>query len=640
MNKWFLSAEIFSLIIIVILMLNYYERRWREFPQRKIYNLCIVSSTGAILLNILCVYMINRVWDIPIWANILCNSAYFLLIVTVSSIIAYYLMYLLFEHIYQRAGLKKFKNILILLYTCYTLLVIWNVRSGIIFYFDENKIYHRGPLVNLGYGIMVIQLFLLVIFTLRNRKCISEAMRHVMRILPPVILLLTAYQIVYPDVLFNGGIIVAANIILFVNFQSRRVEEDALTSIGTRNSFHQELTLRLGGHQHFQIVVVAIHQFGSINYRYGHKKGDDLLYEIARWLENIHAMGRCFRIGNVEFALLVPYRGIVSSGNMLNTLSRRFHQPWILDDMKVVLDVSLAELVCTDQDWDATDILEFLKFSLSMAKEQKDHVMRFDESVYRKMEQRNQIIKQMERCARENLFEVWYQPIYNCRTEKYSAAEALIRMKDSSGSPVSPGIFVPLAEQHGLIDEISRVVFRGVGRLLSEIPEEKLGSLSVNLSMQQFMSSDLLTDIRCLVEQYHFEPNCLKLELTERVLAEDIPYMNQIISELRKMGVGVALDDFGTGYSNLSVVLDCLFSCIKLDRSLIQEYTDNERCSTIVNAALDLFHHMGCQVVAEGVETEEQAEALVARGADWIQGFYFARPMPEKEFLEFVFQKN
>lgn len=631
-----MAAELFSLIIIFILMLNFYERRWKGFPQRKIYTLCLHTSAASILLNIICVGAINKAWDFPLWVNVLSNSAYFLLIVSVSTIIAYYLMYLLFEHIYQRSGLKKFVIVLLILYAGYFLLLLYNIKSGIIFYFDENRIYHRGPLINIGYAIMGVQLFMLMLFTFFNRRSISHSMRRVMQILPPVIALLTAYQLVYPDVLFNGGIIVAANIILLVNFQSRRIEQDSLTCSGNRKSFHQELTLRLGGHQHFQIIVIAIHQFASVNYRYGHKQGDDLLYEIAEWLENVHDSGRSFRIGNVEFALMTPYSGIVSSRNLLDAICQRFQQPWIMNDMNVVLDTSFAELICTDQDWNATDILEFLNFSLSIAKDRKDHTVRFDESIYRKMEQRNQVIKRIQHSARENLFQVWFQPIYDCAKGRFTMAEALIRMKDNDGQLISPEIFVPLAEKHGLISEISTVVLRNVCRLLANTPEEILSSVSVNLSMQQFMTTDLISDIHALMEEFHFDPRRLKLELTERVLSEDIPYMNQVMSTLSKTGVSFALDDFGTGYSNLSAILDCSFFCVKLDRSLIQGYADNERSATIVNSMLELFHNMGCQVVAEGVETEAQADKLIKQGADWIQGFYFARPMPEEQFLSFI----
>lgn len=640
MNKWFLSAELFSLIIIFILMLNFYDRRWKGFPQRKIYQFCLLISAGSILLNILCVNTINYAWELPLWINLLCNSAYFLLIVTVSTTIAYYMMHLLFEHIYQKRQMQNFTAGLLFLYLFYFTLLLYNLRSGVIFYFDENRSYRRGPLINLGYGIMAVQLLMLIYLTLRNAKSVSLSMRRVMKILPPIILLLTAYQLFYPDVLFNGGIIVAANIILLVNFQSRRIEQDSLTPCGNRKSFLQELSLRLGGHQHFQVVIIAFQKFGSVNQRYSQKKGDDLLYEIGLWLERLHPSGSSFRVGNVEFALLVPYTGMASSRKILDTVYQRFSRPWELENTSVILDASLADLICTDQDWNVTDIVEFLNFSLSLAKERPDRLVRFDESVYLKMEQRNQIIKRMQQSVRENLFQIWYQPVFSCTTGKFSMAEALIRMMDARGNPVLPSVFIPLAEQHGLINEISSLVLENAVRLLAEAEPEQLESISVNLSMQQFMSEGFIGSLQDLAAKYQLDPGRLRLEVTERVLAEDIPRMQQIMNELNQMGFRFALDDFGTGYSNLSAVLDCPFSSIKLDRSLIQGYTDNNRFACIVNAMLELFHHMGYQVVAEGVETESQAAALINCGADWIQGFYYARPMPEKEFLQFIREHN
>lgn len=636
MNKWILAAELFSLILLIILMLNFYERRWKDFPKRKIYHFCLITSVCSILLNMFCVHLIEWAEEIPLLFNILFNSAYFLLILLVSSSIAYYMMFLLYEHIYEKSGLRMFRRLLVALYTAYVILILYNIKSGVVFYFDDHMVYKRGPLVNSGYVIMGIQLLVLIIFTARNVRSISTSMLRVMRILPPGIVLLTIYQLIYPDILLNGGILVAANIILFVNFQNYRIEQDTLTSSGNRKSFIQELKLRTGGGQKFQIIVVSIHKFGSVNHRYGNEKGDELLYFIAKWLENVCVSGTSFRVGNVEFALLVPFKNKEEADRLLYMVYRRFHEPWTVGDVNVVLDSTFADLVCADSKWDATDITEFLNFSLSIAKTKKDRIVRFDENAFKTMEYRSKIIKRMQHSAAKDLFQVWFQPIYQCSTGRYHMAEALVRMTDEEGKQVSPSVFIPLAEQHGLIEEISRVVLHETCRLLSEPASSELYSISVNLSMQQFMSMELIDNIKGLIDQYHFDPGRLKLELTERVLSEDIPQMHYVMTELNKMGIRFALDDFGTGYSNLSTVLLHSFSCIKLDRSLIQKKEYEEKSVSVVAGLLDLFHQIGCEVVAEGVENAETAEQLIRQGADWIQGFYYARPVPEKEFLEII----
>ena len=633
MIKWSVSTEVFSLILLFILILNFHERRWSEFPQRKLYRLCLYLSAGTIVLNVLCTYLISLAASIPLWINVACNSAYFLLIVAISSIIAYYMCRLLYEHVYQCDGMRRYRRLLITLYGLYVLLIIWNIPTGVVFYFDAQYNYQRGPLITAGYVVMLLQLLALLIVAARNWRSISISMRKVMRILPPTILALTAYQMVYPDVLLNGGIIAAANLILLVNFQSRRIEQDILTPSGNRGSLLQELLLRIGGRQPFQILAISLQQYRIINQRYGTKRGDALLYDISLWLERLHPKGRSFRIGNMEFALLVPYDGADCADQLVRQVYERFQKPWCLDTVSITPGAVFAEFIYTGEDERADDVLELLNFSLTLAKSRTEHLLRFDPSIYQKMARQSQTINLLQRATRENLLETWYQPIYNCRTGRFSMAEALVRMRDTQGRLISPALFIPVAEANGFIVEITDVVLEQVCRLLATPTANSLESVSVNLSAQQLLSEDLVGKLDALQARYHFDPKRLHLEVTERVLSENPQKMQDIMAKLIRRGIRFALDDFGTGQSNLSLILENSFSFIKLDHSLIQEYPESKRSSFVVNTMLDMFHNMDCQLIVEGVEREAQAQALMEHGVQWIQGFYYAKPMETNALL-------
>ena len=640
MIKWSVSTEVFSLIILFILILNFHERRWGGFPQRRLYCLCLHLSAVTVILNILCTYFIYLTDRIPFWVHMVCNSAYFLLIVAVSSIVAYYMCRVLYEHIYRRKGVLWFRRALIFLYFLYILLILYNIPSGVVFYFDARGNYQRGPLLNAGYLIMFLQLMSLVIITIWNWNSIDRAMRKVMRTLPPIILALTVYQLIYPDILLNGGIISAADIILLINFQSRTIEQDILTPSGNRSSLHQELLLRVGGMQQFLILAISLQQYRSINQRYGLKRGDALLCSISTWLEKLHPKGKSFRMGNVDFALLVPYEGEDAADQLTETVYARFQEPWLLDNLNITPNAVLAEFVYTGQDGTAEDILELLNFSLSLAKTRKNHLLRFDPSIYNKMAQQSRTIQLLQRSVREMRFEAWYQPIYNCRTGRFSMAEALVRMRDENGQFVFPSLFVPIAEANGFIDEITDIMLEQVCRLLADPAAAGLDSVSVNLSAQQLLSESLSRKLDRLLAQYRFEPGRLCLEVTERVLSESPQKMRAAIAQLMEKGFRFALDDFGTGQSNLSLILENSFSCIKLDQSLIQEYPESERTAFIVNALLDMFRSMDCQLIVEGVERQVQAQALTERGVEWIQGFYYAEPLPGDAFLSFLADSN
>ena len=636
MIKWSMSTEVFSLIILLILILNSRERRWKGFPLRRIYQICLYLSVFTILLNILCTYFIYQASVIPLWVNMVCNSAYFLLIVAVCTIIACYLCRLLHEHIYCLDGMRKYYRLLGGLYFLYAVLIVWNIPSGVVFYFDAQRSYQRGPLVNAGYGIMVLQLLILLVIALRNWRSVDLPMRKVMRTLPPIILAMTAYQMIYPDVLLNGGIIAAANIILLINFQSRQIEQDILTPSGNRSSLHQELQLRVGGRQPFQILAISLQQYRTVNQRYGVRRGDTLLYQISLWLERLHPKGKSFRLGNVEFALLVPYEGAQAADQLAETVYERFQKPWALDGVSVMSGAVAAEFIYTGEGGNADDIMELLSFSLSLAKTQKKHLLRFDPSIYEQLARQSRIMKLLQQALRENRFEVWYQPIYNCRTGRFAMAEALVRMRDEAGELVPPALFIPIAEANGFVEEITDIVVERVCRLLADPAAQALESVSVNLSAQQLLSEDLAHKLDSLLERCPFDPGRLQLEVTERVLSENTQKMQSVMEGLAGRGFRFALDDFGTGQSNLSLILENSFSCIKLDHSLLQGYPESGRSAFIVNTMLDMFHSLDCQLIVEGVEREAQAGALAEHGVEWIQGFYYARPMPADELLRLL----
>ena len=630
-----MSVEFFCLIVVLVLILNYYDRRWAASGQSRLYTLCLWLSAATIALNMACVFTIEHFSLFPLWVNLLLNSCYFAMVAALATLTAYYLLRLILEHVYDNRCRRVLSAVMAAIYALYMALLLLNLRLGILFYFDRDGIYRRGPLINVGYLLLGAELGLLVLCALQYRRSISQPMRRVMQILPPTVVLLMVYQLIYPDVLFNGSIIVAADLILLLNFQSRRVEMDSLTCVGNRSSFYRDLSLRLGGRQQFQVIVVDIRQFGMVNQRYGQANGDALLYEAARYLSGLHPRGRAFRVGNVEFALLAPYGGVVSAGKLLEEVRGRFGRGWELGALRISLEARFAELVYTDQDWTATDILEFLKYSVSLSDQREDHLVRFDEAVYRQMERRREVLLLMRRAVEEGRFQVWYQPVYHCADGAFSSAEALLRLRDDRGELVPPSLFIPLAEETGLIDQLSWIVLEEVCRLLSSGQVPQFRSVSINLSAQQFLSGETVERITGCLRRYRLDPGRLKLEITERVLSEDMVRTRAMMERLTAMGVRFYLDDFGTGYSNLAGVLELPFDCVKLDHSLIAGYPDDERTSAVVDTMLELFHAMGCRVVAEGVETDRQARAITAKGADWIQGYHYARPMPPEALPDF-----
>ena len=247
------------------------------------------------------------------------------------------------------------------------------------------------------------------------------------------------------------------------------------------------------------------------------------------------------------------------------------------------------------------------------------------------LQRRAHLLDLLRQSIRERRFQVYYQPVQDLERGGFLTAEALVRLRDLDGTPVPPGEFIPLAEESGMIDKITWIVLEEVCRFLNTPEGQGLESVSVNLSMQQFADPSLAQRIHGIMAGHGVPHRRIKLEITERVLLNDREHMSAMMKEMSAQGFGFYLDDFGTGYSNLSSILDLPFEGIKLDKSIIDTFPANHRAATLVQACVALCHTFGTEIIVEGVETAEQADALARLGADRLQGYFYARPMPGEE---------
>lgn len=641
MIRWSLLVEFFSLLILGIIFVRYYcyERQVVLTPKRRLFLLCLLSSGASILLNILCVYTLSQPNVIPLWVNTLLNALYFLLSAMMCSLFAYLLLVLILEHVYDSRCLQSARRILEGITLAFAALALSTPFTGLLFYFDENGYYQRGPLNQIGYGFLFLELLVLAVCYFRNRGSVSTHMVYVMRSLPPFVLVLALFQLAYPEILLNGALSAASILILFIAFQSHTNDHDSLTGVRSHNNFLTELSLRIAGRQPIHVIMVSLLSLMDINLQHGHTVGDAVLYESARYLEQFSPQGRAFRPGNTTFALVLPWTSRQQADRDLETIRVRFQNPWVLGSLICHSDFCMTDLCCSEGTGNSAEqVLEQLEYALSLAKAKRG-VVRFDDQVANSLKHKQELIGTLRRSIQERHFQVWYQPIYTCRDDCFHSAEALLRLTDQDGTIISSDTIIPLAEETGMIGELTWLVLEDVCRLLSSDSVPGLEAVSVNLSMQQLLDANLTQRLCAFLDTYHLTPDRIRLEITERFLLHDARYARQQLAALKTAGFQIYMDDFGVGYSNLSSVLDYPLDCIKLDRSLIRRLPAERRSRLMAETLLTLFHRLGKSLIVEGVETAEQADYLTVQGADMIQGFHFACPMP-REALETFFREQ
>ena len=267
-----------------------------------------------------------------------------------------------------------------------------------------------------------------------------------------------------------------------------------------------------------------------------------------------------------------------------------------------------------------------------------DDILVCNQELIDKMRLRREVYSLIETALRDDRVKVYYQPIYNVKKGRFTSAEALVRIFKEDGTMVSPAEFIPIAEENGQIIPLGIRVFEKVCELLATGELQKLGIefIEANISVAQFDHENPAGFVKKNIEAYNIDPSSINLEITETADNElnHLLFMN--MEKLIKMGVTFSLDDFGTGRSNLDYFVNMPASNIKFDLSFTQGYFTNSRIKHVMKGMVNIVHDMDMKIVSEGVETREQYDTMVRLGVDYIQGYYFSRPLPDNELIEFL----
>lgn len=633
------KMEAVAFIITITLILFHYDRQNKTNRRYLLFNGCLFSSAVTILLDLISSWMINAQSAEPLWLNFLLNTLYFLAQNLTFSVMAGYCFYLLFEHGPDRKCFFIATSIISSFLILLEIGVLCNYKTHWFFYFEQGT-YMRGPFNKIGYIALGIELSMLVMCYLRHREIASRSLRKLMKIMPPLILFLIVMQQLFPNILMNGTISALANLILFISFQSSRIGQDFLTGLPNRYSFFQELELRNRKPQYFHLILFYLDDMELINRRFGIKKGDALLYMVGRYLEKYAPHYRAFRFSSTSFLLYGTFAGYPTHAEQAaQALKDRFGETWSAAGITTRISTSIAHLVCYSSEAESSQLISHLEYTLALAREiEGNSIVFFDRHQKELFERSQYVLSQVRQAIDEETFELYLQPTYSLKEKQFTTGEVLLRLKDKKGQPISPGEFIPLAEEHGLIDEISWLIVKKVCQFLSETPDLPMETLSINMTAQQLNDPAFSKKMNFSLHQYGIAPERLRIEITERTITENPPLVRSVMTQMAAEGLRFYLDDFGIGYSNLAGMMTLPFETVKLDASLLRNIATDAKNFQVVKLLVDLLHQAGFIVVAEGLETKEQVDKAAEIGFDRIQGFYFAAPMPIEAVTDFLKQ--
>lgn len=422
---------------------------------------------------------------------------------------------------------------------------------------------------------------------------------------------------------------------------------DCLTGLPNRQYFEQQLSerTRLSGRiktrRPFGLMFIDLDKFKLINDTLGHKVGDLLLEEVAARLQTcIRDQDILARMGGDEFTVIVSryrrHEDVESvASRIIDVVSRTF----TIQGHRFVIGASIGLVSYPDDGYDAQTLLRHADAAMYKAKQAGRGTSRWytgdvDQSNQSRVETEMDIRTALE----EGQFKVHYQPIVGMADGQIHAAEALIRWEHPKKGMISPSLFIPIAEEIGLIGPIGEYVLRTACFQAAKWHEDgmTLPHISVNLSTKQLRDPKWIQTVRSALRDSGLQPHSLNLELTESELAADYELLTNSLRQIEDLGVGLAIDDFGMGHSSLSRLKDFRVIHLKIDGSFVRNIECSESDKALLRSIIDMAHGQGICVTAEWVETKAQMEILGASGCDFVQGYHISPPVPADDFAAFV----
>lgn len=385
-------------------------------------------------------------------------------------------------------------------------------------------------------------------------------------------------------------------------------------------------------------IIIGLDTFKKVNETLGHNVGDQLLIEASLRLKHyVPELGTLARLGGDEFLIVLPidhddYAEIVAS-RILDS----FTEPFLLGEHEVTVTASMGISISPNDGDDPNVVLRNAGSAMHRAKDSgRNNFQFYAEEMHKDALKRVQMEGYLRRALEFEELELYYQPIVDTVTQKVVGAEALLRWHNPHLGPVSPVDFIPLAEDIGLIVPMGEWILKTACKQAVKWQGQEgfPAYVSVNVSVRQFKGQNFGQVVKQTLEETNLDASHLKIEVTESLLVDEElgGSVDIALQELKEMGVVISLDDFGTGYSSLSYLKKYDFHTLKIDRSFVRDVPDDNEDKALVEAIMAMAHSLKLEVVAEGVETEGQIDYLSSLGCDALQGFYYSKPLPDKQF--------
>ncbi|MEA4816778.1 MAG: GGDEF domain-containing protein, partial [Lachnospiraceae bacterium] len=485
----------------------------------------------------------------------------------------------------------------------------------------------------------IFHIFLTIHLTFKHKKLKKNKQSDAILCFILIIIAAVFIQYMYPAYLVTGVAITLAILMIFFTMQNPEDMLDLISGMFNYNAMMSFLRTYLAEKHDLCLIAIDVGGIRRINSAFGVEMGNLLLAKIGTFFNSFNGDVWAFRMIGTKF--LITTSNEQEYNDIIIRVEERFNGPWHLNGMDVSLSATIRYFGEPDFFNTPEDIINLIDLAYSQIESDGWGTKKCINTYL--LHQANRKLT-IENAIRESLrsekgFVLHYQPIFDIEKHKFLSAEVLLRLEHPDLGSIPPSEFIPIAEKTGLILQIDELVIRKACDFLSRNnSRNQLGIkyLEINLSAAEFFQNSA-SDIHGIIRKSGISPSLLCFEVTETAATVHQEILSDFMDDMINLGYSFALDDFGMGYANISQVLNLPFSIVKLDRTLL--ISDEEKNMLIFDIMLDMFSKMGLTTIVEGVETLSQSERVSRLGGKHIQGYFFAHPMPEREFVKFLQEK-
>lgn len=634
---WDARYELTALSMLILFLVFYQLQRSLPLKKNRVFMGMLVAELSCILWDLIASYISTWHMRYPTWMLEISNMLYFFFLISVYYLFSVYCRCTARER--AADPILRWWQLRVPLWFA-TAVLISNPWTKAIYDVSRENGYVRGWMYYyLIPEILILYTVISLSFVLYYRKYLSIREKGGLYAFVICTMLTSMLQIYFFPYLLITNIGLSTGVAInYLAMQNPEFDKDRKTRNYNLEGFGRYTSEQLRMGKEFQCMAIGFANYKTLLSIYGSQKMDRLLNRIGIRLRNRYNHAVTFYIHNGRFVLVFPRH--IQINPIEAELIAYFDRNFGLNKDVLQLNLRLAYLYADKRIKKPFDIGESLDMALDDACRKEIYQLKVvDDALMEKLYREREYNRALHDAIEKDHVEVFYQPIYDSKCELFTMAEALVRIRDPKLGLLFPDAFISIAEKDGTILSLGKIVFRKVCRFIKEHDLDALGiqAIEVNLSPIQCRHRFLAEDYLKIAEEYGIDLNNIVFEITETATV-GVDRMGKMMQQLQKAGARFALDDYGTGYSNMINVMSLPFYCIKIDKSLVWSYFRQE--DWILPKFVRIFKDDSLTIVAEGAETMDMTDGLIEMGCDYVQGFYYSKPVEEKVFLEFLKSHN